>query len=68
MALENGKDAKTLSDMIGHIRAETTLTIYSHITDAMLLQAVVKIDCEIGGINAKISELKNAVSNGIARN
>ncbi len=35
MALENGMDIKTLSDMIGHISSETTLNIYSHITDTM---------------------------------
>ena len=35
MALENDIDIKTLSTMIGHISAETTLNIYSHITDTM---------------------------------
>jgi hypothetical protein len=59
MALENGMDVKTLSDMIGHVSAETTLNIYSHITDTMRLQAAVKIDREIGGKNAKIPESKN---------
>ncbi len=44
MALENGMDIKTLSAMIGHVSAETTLNIYSHITDTMQQQAAVKID------------------------
>lgn len=56
MALENGMDIKTLSAMIGHISAETTLNIYSHITDTMQRQAAVKIDREIGGIDAQMPE------------
>ena len=56
MALENGMDIKTLSAMIGHISAETTLNIYSHITDTMQLQAAVKIDREIGGTDAQMPE------------
>ena len=56
MALENGMDIKTLSAMIGHISAETTLNIYSHITDTMKQQAAVRIDREIGGTNAEIPE------------
>ncbi len=56
MALESGMDIKTLSAMIGHVSAETTLNIYSHITDTMQLQAAVKIDREIGGTNAEMPE------------
>ena len=56
MAIENGMDIKTLSAMIGHVSAETTLNIYSHITDTMQLQAAVKIDREIGGTNAQLPE------------
>lgn len=56
MALENGMDIKTLSAMIGHISAETTLNIYSHITDTMQRQAAVKIDREIGGTDARMPE------------
>ena len=56
MALENGMDIKTLSAMIGHISSETTLNIYSHITDTMKQQAAVKIDREIGGTNAEMPE------------
>ena len=56
MALENGMDIKTLSTMIGHISSETTLNIYSHITDTMQQQAAVRIDREIGGTNAEMPE------------
>ena len=54
MAIENGMDVKTLSAMIGHVSAETTLDIYSHITDTMQQQAAAKIDREIGGTNAEV--------------
>ncbi len=54
MALENGMDIKTLSAMIGHVSAETTLNIYSHITDTMRQQAAVKIDREIGGCDTQM--------------
>ena len=56
MAIENGMDIKTLSAMIGHVSAETTLNIYSHITDTMQQQAAVKIDREIGGTTAQMPE------------
>ena len=56
MALENGMDIKTLSAMIGHISAETTLNIYSHITDTMQRQAAIRIDREIGGTDAQMHE------------
>ena len=56
MALENGMDVKTLSDMIGHVSSETTLNIYSHITDTIQQQAAVRIDREIGGTNAEMPE------------
>ena len=36
LALENGMDVKTLSAMLGHVSAATTLDIYTHITDDML--------------------------------
>ena len=57
MAIENGMDVKTLSAMIGHVSAETTLDIYSHITDTMQQQAAVKIDREIGGTDAEMAEI-----------
>ena len=58
MALENGIDIKTLSSMIGHVSSETTLNIYSHVTDTMRVQASVKIDREIGGTSAKMPEFE----------
>ena len=61
MAIENGMDIKTLSAIIGHVSAETTLNIYSHITDTMQLQAAVKIDREIGGTNAQMPEFTQSV-------
>jgi site-specific recombinase XerD len=59
MALENGMDVKTLSAMIGHVSSETTLNIYSHVTDTMRAQAAVKIDREIGGTDAQMPEAKD---------
>lgn len=56
MAIENGMDVKTLSAMIGHVSAETTLDIYSHITDTMQRQAAAKIDREIGGADAEVTD------------
>lgn len=56
MALENGRDIKTLSAMIGHVSAETTLNIYSHITDTMQQQAAARIDREIAGADTPIPE------------
>lgn len=44
MALENGMDVKTLSEMLGHVSAATTLDVYSHVTDTMEQQAAIKID------------------------
>ena len=47
-ALENGMDVKTLSTIIGHVSAKTTLNVYTHVTDAMQQTAAAKIDREIG--------------------
>ena len=47
--------------MIGHISAETTLNIYSHITDTMQQQAAVRIDREIGGTDAQMPEFTQSV-------
>ena len=44
--------------MIGCISAETTLNIYSHITDTMQMQAAVNIDRKIGGTDAQMPEVK----------
>ncbi len=60
MAIENGMDVKTLSAMIGHVSAETTLDIYSHITDTMQQQAAAKIDREIGGTNAEMADMSES--------
>lgn len=48
MALENGMDIKTLSAMLGHVSAATTLDIYTHITSDMLNEAAAKIDRGLG--------------------
>lgn len=48
MALEYGMDVKTLSTVIGHISAATTLNIYTHTTDDMRKMAAIKIDQGIG--------------------
>ncbi len=46
-ALAHGMDIKTLSTILGHVSAATTLNTYSHITDEMRQQAAVKIDAGI---------------------
>jgi len=48
LALENGMDVKTLSAMLGHVSAVTTLDIYTHITGDMLSDAAAKIDRGLG--------------------
>lgn len=48
LALENGMDVKTLSAMLGHVSAATTLDIYTHITDDMQRAAAAYIDRGIG--------------------
>ena len=48
LALQSGMDIKTLSAMLGHVSAATTLGIYTHITDDMQRQAAVNIDRGIG--------------------
>lgn len=50
MALENGMDVKTLSTIIGHTSAATTLDIYTHITDTMREEAASNIDRGIGKV------------------
>ncbi len=47
-ALENGMDVKTLSAIIGHVSAKTTLNVYTHVTDTMRQTAAAKIDRGIG--------------------
>ncbi len=47
-ALGGGMDVKTLSAMLGHVSAATTLDIYTHVTDTMQSEAAAKIDQGIG--------------------
>lgn len=61
MALENGMDVKTLSTTIGHVSSETTIDIYSHVTDTMQRQAAAKIDRQIGGTEAEIPRAEKQV-------
>ncbi len=56
MALEHGMDVKTLSAIIGHVSAATTLDIYSHVTNTMQKQAAAKIDRQIGKTDAPLPE------------
>jgi len=58
MALENGMDVKTLSAMIGHVSAATTLDIYSNMADTMQMKAAVNIDRKIGKTDAPMPEVK----------
>ena len=44
MSLEHGMDLKTLSTIIGHVSAKTTLNIYTHITNEMQENAAASID------------------------
>ena len=46
-ALAHGMDIKTLSTILGHVSAATTLNTYSHITEAMRRQAAARIDAGI---------------------
>ncbi len=46
-ALAHGMDIKTLSTILGHVSAATTLNPYSHITDEMRQQAAARIDAGI---------------------
>ena len=57
LALENGMDVKTLSAMLGHVSAVTTLDIYTHITDDMQRAAAANIDRGIGKAEPQASAL-----------
>lgn len=57
-ALANGMDVKTLSAIIGHISSETTLNIYTHITDNMQRSAANKIEQGFGRNEGSLSEDK----------
>ena len=54
LALENGMDVKTLSAMLGHVSAATTLDIYTHITDDMQRTAAANIDRGIGKVTPQV--------------
>jgi integrase len=56
-ALANGMDVKTLSTILGHVSAATTLNTYSHITDEMRQKAAMKIDKGIA--KAEVQEIKS---------
>ena len=56
MALEHGMDVKTLSVIIGHNSAKTTLDVYSHITTDMRKKAAQAIDKGIGQSETGIDE------------
>lgn len=55
LSLQNGMDVKTLSAMLGHVSAVTTLDIYTHITDDMR-QSAASIDRGIGKAEPKQDE------------
>lgn len=48
LSLESGMDVKTLSAMLGHVSAATTLDIYAHVTGDMQSEAAAKIDRGLG--------------------
>lgn len=59
-ALEHGMDVKSLSAIIGHKSAATTLDVYSHISDTMQKQAAVHIERHMGNPNEPMpSEVKS---------
>lgn len=47
-ALENGLDIKTLSAVLGHFSAGTTISVYSHVTGEMERNAAKKMDDAFG--------------------
>ena len=59
LALQGGVDIKTLSAMLGHVSAATTLDIYTHITDDMQRQAAVNIDRGIGKVEPAEADVKH---------
>lgn len=59
-ALANGMDIKTLSTIIGHISSETTLNIYTHVTDNMQRSAADKIEQGFGRNEGSLSMDKQA--------
>ena len=43
-------DVKSLSAILGHVSAATTLNIYAHVTDTMQAEAAAKIDRGLGNL------------------
>ena len=66
MSLEHGMDIKTLSAVLGHVSAGTTLDVYSHVSDQMQRQAAEKIEQGIGGGEA--FEAPVSAPSGVAGN
>ena len=64
-ALEHGMDVKTLSAVIGHVSAQTTLDIYTHITDTMQLEAANTIDRGIGKNDTAEPDSQSAADSSI---
>ena len=62
LSLESGMDVKTLSAMLGHVSAATTLDIYTHITSDMLNEAAAKIDRGLGNEVAEDSGEANPLT------
>ena len=62
LSLESGMDVKTLSAMLGHVSAATTLDIYTHITSDMLSEAAAKIDRGLGNEVAEDSAKENPLT------
>ena len=58
MSLEHGMDVKTLSVIIGHVSAKTTLNIYTHITSEMEENAAVSIDRGIAKAEVENREIQ----------
>ncbi len=65
MSLEHGMDVKTLSAIIGHVSAKTTLNIYTHITNEMQENAAASIDRGIA--KAEISRQKAEAASEVQR-
>ena len=60
LSLQNGMDVKTLSAMLGHVSAATTLDIYTHITDDMRHTAAANIDRGIGKAEASEESVESS--------
>ena len=61
-AIQYGMDVKTLAATIGHASVETTLNIYSHVTDEMQKNAAQKLDQTIGAVTGVQASCEEDVS------